>query len=392
MSDYDRWARSAGWESGRVTVRRALARSGGLSVNSPYVHTDPAPQLPEVNQDLSADPTRYPNYHRVPHSLGYNPGETIVFRPTDVANPPPVQNQHQYTSDHTYSNFSSADLPPILFRLEPYHDIFRYGARDIDVPFLYDATTRQQIVTRRGARLRFFSFLPRYISWNVEGALLEFWFRLDHRLEMNDILMRIESGGTGNPAAANARNTFNMRRLRFRNEVGIMAWNDCRTWPVKNDVAYIGSLTPEQICLNTSMIVDVPNRRFLKPVFSDAACTDQVGYMDAGLRFGHFLHSLVTTVPSRRMLAGIMLKHRVQELAILQDRGYRPDNWTTLDRRDEPGWWNDRTAGNRENAEEEREIDELEGSYTHREWMEISVGRNMHVGIAKRAKTRGWTV
>lgn len=275
----------------------------------------------------------------------------------------------------------------VLFQIEPNRDMFKIGNDDVPVPVLYDASTNRPVVTNRGATLRYFSFLPRYIAHDICGALLEFWFRLDYRLEMNDILMRIESP----PATMVRANTLNMRRNRFRDNINVNAWMDCRTFAPQHDLDVVRQYSEHQICLNTCMKVDLARQRFLKPVFSDISCrpVSRLGYVDAGLPLGAFLQQLVTTVPTRRMIGTMALLQQTQELAVILGHGSSWDNYKYLSEDDAPPWWNDRRKG--EGQANGRRMREL-GYRTWREWMVSEVGQDMEVGIAKRAKTRGWQV
>jgi len=283
--------------------------------------------------------------------------------------------------------FTAADLPPLLFRIEPYKERFRIGNDDIPVPVLHDQATNRPVVTNRGATLRFFSFLPRYISHTVPGALLEFWFRLDYRLEMNDILMRIESP-PGNMVRAN---TLNMRRNRFRHTINVQAWMDCRTFPPQHDLDVARQYSAYQICLNTCMKVDLANSRFLKPTFNNISCQPNAltGWVDAGIAGDYFLTQVVTSIPTRRMVGILALLQRTQELAIVLGHGNAWDNYKYLSEDDAPPWWNDRRKG--QGQADGRGIDEIDG-WTWRDWMVNEVGADMEVGIARRAKTRGQTV
>jgi len=200
---------------------------------------------------------------------------------------------------------------------------------------------------------------------------------------MNDILMRIESGGGHAISGVNARNNFQMRRQRFRERISMISWNDSRSWPVKRDVDLIGDYTPQQICLNTTMVVDVLNARLLKPLYSSDDCSEHLGYIDSGLSLNFHLSHLVTTAPTKRMLATIALRQKVQEVAVGLGLGNQPDNWKVMDRANEPRWW---SAGQHKPADIPR--NDLHGE-SWMEWMEHEMGSNMGVGILQRRATRG---
>lgn len=367
------------YETRPISIQRQLDRAQFLSQNQNFVGLlAAAPIVPTQN----TNPVVYPLYQ-----LGYSPGQTVVVLPTQVANPTPIHNQHNRTSDHTYSMFTETDLPAMLFRLEPYQDIYKQGDDDIPVPVLHDAASNQPIRNTRGATLRYFSFLPRYISHDVSGALLEFWFRTDYRLEMNDIIMRMETG----PNGLVSKNTLNMRRNRFRTAINASSWNDCRTYPPRNDLDIVRQLTADQICLNTNMHVDRASGRLLKPVFDNIRCqaVSQTGWIDSGLPMDIFLAGVITTIPTRRMVGILTLTDRVQTLAQILGHGNAWDNYKLLSRDDAPPWWNDRTRDR--GGDQGRRIDEIDG-LTHEEFMQGAIGSSNDIGIAKRAKTRGWPV
>jgi len=340
----------------------------------------------QVNVPTRPQPTVIQLQNRVtypPYQLNYHNGTMVV----SSLQPPPVPNQHEHFSPHTYSMFTERDLPLELFRIEPPRDRFKVGNDDIPVPMLYDSSTNTQVVTNRGASLRYFSFLPRYIAQNVSGALLEYWFRLDYRLEMNDILMRIETPPNGRVTA----NTLNMRRNRFRAAINVNSWMDCRTFPPQHDLDVVRRYTEYQICLNTCLEVDLPGNMFLKPSFNDVLCTpaSRMGYIDAGCASDAFLSRRVTNIPTRRMIGIMSLLQKTQDLAIFLGHGNGWDNYSRLAANDAPPWWNDRRQG--VGQAQGRPIAFL-SDWTWRQWMVSEVGSDMQVGIAKRARTRGWRV
>lgn len=85
-------------------------------------------------------------------------------------------------------------------------------------------------------------FLPRYIAKDIPGYILEVWFRLDHRLEMNDILMRIERDNYGSVPSGN---TLSMRRICFRETFGASAWER----PRAGETAALGAPLPSRILI-----------------------------------------------------------------------------------------------------------------------------------------------
>ena len=257
--------------------------------------------------------------------------------------------------------FTTADLPPLMFRIETSADPLQSGTVAIEVPILIDLSTNAPVIGPRGKALRYFSFLPRWISRLVSSALLEFWFRIDYRLEMNDIVDRIEPGVNGLPNL----NAVSMRRQRLRHNLKLLAWSNNRTWPTKGMVVDVGRYTSIQICLNTTMDVDATNNRFLQPAFSDEACSANGirGYVPAIVPTNHFLTNEIGPIPSRRMLAAIILRRRCQTLAMTLGIANTRDCYLLLSDEDAPTWWTKGSGG-----EEGRSIVELDG-ISHSEFM-----------------------
>lgn len=167
------------------------------------------------------------------------------------------------------------------------------------------------MTTSQGNTVRYFALLPRYIAHDVSGALVEFWFRLDHRLKMNDILDRMEPhAGSPHPTA----NLLNMRRGRFREDIKVLASSASRPLPTRKDIDIIGKLNQLQVCFNTSMKVDLDAGRFWKPSFPGPRYKAETGrkhelkYIDARLPLDHFLQDLITTIPTRRMIGFLLLR------------------------------------------------------------------------------------
>lgn len=279
--------------------------------------------------------------------------------------------------------FTTADLPPVLFRIEPPSDINFGGS----VPILCTPDGRP-VLTARNHSLRYFAFLPRYISQNISGALLEFWFRLDHRLETNDIIDRMEDN-RGLPVPTS--NVLNMRRQRFREDMNLLAWRPVRLYATKKDVDIVGELDELQICFNTIMKVDLHTGRLWKPSFPDSRCGPlanreaEFEYYDSGLRLDHFLEDLITTVPSRRMLGIMALRRRCQDWAIELHHGNSRDNYGLLGTNDRPHWWR---GGRRGGELAGRTIGDLPGNMTHEQFMNMEIGPDTMVGLRNRAATR----
>lgn len=373
--------------SSSALITRQLQRAAGLGLDSPAIQASAvSPQLNTITI-----PARI--FYQ-PYVIGYGAGTLIVNVQAAVANPPPLPDQWRFTTAHAYQQFSPVDLPDILFRSEPYRDLynnFQNQNTDIPVPMMHDTATGQVIRNSRGVALRYFSFLPRFISNDVLGMLLEFWFRLDPRLEMNDVRSRMEKNGAN---SIPKNNTLNMRRVRFRLMFGAESWGKCRSWPVRTELALLDRMSSQQICFNTMMKVDSQGRRLLKPSFAADSpdCAVPIGYFDAGLPLDYFLSNLSDTVPSRKMMARIILRKRLQTLATLLQPGpgsLSPAAYTRLNRADLPSWWGDNRSGNAAAPNRNgRAIHELDG-LTHRQYLEFECGNpRLFAGIAARNRVR----
>jgi hypothetical protein len=261
-----------------------------------------------------------------------------------VAGPPGEDDDEpfEWFSSHPYEHhISSTNLAPILFQLEPGPNQFA----GVKVPRLADLAGNV-VVTDEGRELRFFSFLPRYIPYDISGVLLEFWFRLDPRLEPSDILdrMAISTKAKRKPKS----NALNNRRARLRALINARSWFPGRKNPCENEVELLENLSMAQILYNTSMIVSGGTLRV--PRLQDNKIVD---YIDSTLPLSHFLLSGPINAPSHRMLHTAGLRRRLQALALLKGHGNESDNWTRLGFADLPGWWHDRNSKTNAQREEE---------------------------------------
>lgn len=397
LSQYQRWLQNNDYATTNLTLQQALYRARMLEHKG--IDYDGNDERRPRNYRIMAGASNANQYTVYDvDSMGYAPGATEVRCPAPVADPAPRLDQHQHTSSHMYDReFSSSDLPNIMFRLEPYRDNFTmltqngHDVKEIPVPMLC-YPNGAQVVTRRGAKLRYFKFLPRYISNKIDGALLDFWSRLDPRLEMNDIVMRMESepgGWRGLPNQKNPkRNKLRMRRDRtFKVVVKLGHWGDSRLFPSRAQATLVDDLDPYQICLNTTMVVDLENGRLLKPVYDDIHCERLRCYRDSGLPMDYFLRNVEdSAIPSLRMLATISLRERLQQLAIAMGLGTEVRAYRYLQTRDEPPWWNDKEKDTVQG--DGRRIDEID-ALSHKEWIRVVYGTDTRGSWKERQNTRG---
>jgi hypothetical protein len=247
---------------------------------------------------------------------------------------------------------SDDNLHPILFQIEPFPDLLR----GVDVPLLINTVTGDVETSENGRPLRYFWHLPRWVAVNVSGALIELWLRLDPRLEMADILDRINAATTRVPRP----NAFNMRRIRFRESVNVPAFLTGRQLPSFPDVAH--TLTREQILLNTSMVVDLPNGRLLKPVLAHHRTQ---GYVDSGLPLDCFVRGFPTPIPipSDRQVVVLELRKRLQTLSRRRGYGSGAIDFSRLPPNLQPSWWHARNT-----AVQAEKIADIDGK-THDEFV-----------------------
>ena len=205
------------------------------------------------------------------------------------------------------------------------------------VPLLAD---REGNIVRsaKGHALRFFSFLPRHISTKVEAVLLEFWFRIDSRLEMSDVADRM--------ATQVSRNTLNQQRNRYRKALNVMNW-----WPGQHHITQaeaevLNAMQPMQISLNTTMPIWVTRdgagqirRKLLKPQLYDEG-PNIAGYMPVALDLEFLVRAVAPqTVPGQRLRQCMEMRKELQRLAIKGGLGRGRDSWLRIPKELLPPWW-----------------------------------------------------
>jgi len=137
-------------------------------------------------------------------------------------------------------------LPPILFALEQkqighlseVEELIENGAKVLDW---------------EGKPIRDFAFLPRYISIDVPGWLLEYWSRTDSRLTYKDIRARMTASIL---KERTSENTLNMRRERgARGPLTLSCWNRRRNPLTRMEVGRVEHRSVDEISYNTTMKV-----------------------------------------------------------------------------------------------------------------------------------------
>ncbi|KAK4938559.1 hypothetical protein LTR10_020990 [Elasticomyces elasticus] len=288
------------------------------------------------------------------YRLGYNAAANVT-RVNQIIPPPPADRQGL---PHPYDMLAEDNLHPALFQIEPIPNTLA----NVQIPLLVNQQTGQVETNSTGRAIRYFWHMPRWVAIDVSGMLMELWLRLDPRVEMRDILDRINTGNRAMPGP----NVFNMRRNRFRLSINVPSQNTGRQMPSAVEVEMLGLLTSQQILLNTSMLVDLHNNRLLQPVLANDRST--LGYVDAHLPIDHFLVAfpMPIPIPSNRQLITLQLRHRLQTLAMLRGLGNGAHAYQTLPINLQPGWWNERRQGGNVRVDRIVDIDNL----THEEFVQ----------------------
>ena len=269
-----------------------------------------------------------------------------------------LNNPERFVVDHPYKSYLAWDNPPVnLFVLEP---DYRDPLKRTPVPLLCDENGNTCRSPRDPKKeLRYFSFLPFRIPHNVDSLTLEFWFRLDPRLEPNDILDRMMDGGLKGVVKSNA---LSMRRQRLRKAINARAYSGGRVIPTSVELEGLQFLTSKQLLLNTSMLVHhntlwiprLKEPRLKEEVMSDGSIF--IDYIDSRLPLSHFLGNM-DQIPSPRISMAICLRKRLQQVAIHRGFGSESMNWLQLGNEDQPTSWNDRGERYLASATEGEKID-----------------------------------
>ena len=333
----------SGTKMASLRVQNQLLR--GLDLNAEGIAVPAPGPLPTLLQNHPPQPS-FPAY-----IVGYPLTGNVISVPQTI----PQRPANGGSSGHPFSMLSGANLHPILFQLEPNST----NLTEIPVPVLENPATNEIEVGNNNKQLRYFSHLPRWVAFNVSGAMMELWLRLDPRTEMSDILDRINHRSTGRVPQPNA---YNMRRMRFRDLINLPVFNTGRQHPTNAEVDLLAVLRREQLLLNTAMIVDLQNNRLLMPILENGSVRD---YINSQLPLDYFLQCFADPVeahiPSNRQIILIELRKRMQRLAILRNLGTDPQDYHELPTDLTPAWWHKGQPG-------DRKITEIDGK-THYEWI-----------------------
>ena len=182
-----------------------------------------------------------------------------------------------------------------------------------------------------GNELRYFSYLPRYISVDIPGYLAEFFLRLDPRCKPSDLRDRMQVKFKPSP------NAFQMRHLRFRKLIKSYSWGCTSEESAESELTFLSSLQQAQFDANTCMPIDRRTGRFMKPQIDG---TEITGYVLTDLPSTYFLSSGTDKhIPSQRMINNIKTLHILQTCALQYSLGNRATNWVALPLNVKPGRW-----------------------------------------------------
>lgn len=175
-----------------------------------------------------------------------------------------------------------------------------------------------------GTPLRDFPFLPRYISVQVPGWLLEYWFRTDQRLSYKDIIARM----VGQPENLPSKNSLNMRRERdARAPLGLSCWPKYHSHISKAELIRLEGWTLDQISYNTTMDIEYLEPPSARPTPFRLCSKTLVN--DAPTRYyplDTFLENGQRHVPSPRITATLNLFYKLAEQALKEGL----DSWEDL--------------------------------------------------------------
>ena len=251
------------------------------------------------------------------------------------------------TSDFPHkAEWSQIDLPDILFHIQP--PISEYeGVKVEDLiengePVVSDAPDRHKI--------RHFEILPRHISIDAPGWLVEAWRRLDTRIGYQDILDRQYA----DPSLGLKKLTKNALQNHCRRECRkvLNTWVEYgrRNEPHRTEVESIEGLSYENITFNTTLKRSLIFSNRLVKVRLERKVEDGLYYAiplevtienwrETTLPLGHFLPDGPPMDMTPEMHAAWEMYLILTERAAVH--GY--EHWSKLDRSCLPVSWYDRT-------------------------------------------------
>ncbi|ERF70085.1 hypothetical protein EPUS_00272 [Endocarpon pusillum Z07020] len=260
----------------------------------------------------------------------------------------------------TTSSFPNSDkwslenLPEILFYLKlPKSE---YEGQPIE---LLEEDGKVVRVGKDEKPLRAFPILPRHISVEVEGWLVEAWRRLDPRITYADILDR-QTECPERMIRKLDRNALSNRCTReCRKVLGSWTSYDKRDIPHRTDVEAIEKLSYQNILLNTILDVCPGRQDRLKRVrmvrktgddwgklYAEPVEFDATDLHEKTFPLDHFILKSEVPLDGLHSMDDAMLASWELSL-ILQERArlHKQYSWATLPDRCKPVSWYDRTGG-----------------------------------------------
>ena len=252
--------------------------------------------------------------------------------------------------------WSSEKLPEILFFLQP--PVSRY----INKPIRFLSQTGKPVLAKdankKGAHpIKDFDILPRHISLDVPGWLIEAWRRTDFRIGYQDIIDRQESDDTLSLTKLKKNALQNHTRRECRKILNSWVEYGRRNEPHRTEVEAIEHLSYENIVNNTTLNVcrNFPNR--LKKVrlvkkhedgiwYAEPFVVTRENYLETTLPLNHFQHKDYEKEMTPAMEAAFEMYLILMERAKLHGL----DHWSKLQKQCLPVSWFDRvkdkTGGN----------------------------------------------
>jgi hypothetical protein len=162
----------------------------------------------------------------------------------------PQNPYNETTQRHSEALWSEATHPNILGQLDPHPK--RTLLKAEKVPNLVEHG--RLVYDAKNEPIRDFTFLPRYLSSNLEPFRYEAYFRMDPRLTHRDLWARMPSTTPDfEPEKVRALGMRITRKVRDRNNA--RCWKVMGKKPPRRNVELVESLTQEQIELNTTWTV-----------------------------------------------------------------------------------------------------------------------------------------
>ncbi|MCJ1393423.1 hypothetical protein MMC18_006297 [Xylographa bjoerkii] len=250
-----------------------------------------------------------------------------------------VNSQAAPSASHTTTflaaeaGWSTANLPNVLFQLEPFDN---WGQTKI--PPLLDSNGNV-ITDHRGRQLKDFDFLPARISIRPEAWRLLLYTDRSHPLcGAKDLhaRMRPEEG-----EEVLHPNAINMQKVRLRNVLNIPCWIRCQTEPTIVECLMHEQYSWLSVLLNTTLAVGPTG--LMKPASPAGASAAEIS--PEALMLTTFLEDGADGFrePSTR------LKIIFQTIASLQDKAYDKGyaHWIFLENKDKPSSWSLRANSKR---------------------------------------------